>query len=211
MENKILSKIKKMFAMANHKNSNKQEAENAMRMAQKLLDKHNLSMIDLEADKNDVSIAWGGTDTSPWIRGVYISVSRLYGCYYFFQPNQYNYIVGTESDRVTAVFVVEQLVQDIKSAGKGKGVDFKNGASFEVQLNCQKLIEERRKQNEITGTGIALIDVYSNKIKNASDYINKSLNMTSSKSRTSKMSREGMEYGKGLSPNARMSNKRALN
>jgi len=210
MEQKIIERIKKMFALANDKGAAKGEADNAMRMATKLLERHNLSMIDLHVT-DDISIKFEEGAINPWIRQVYSVVSRLYGCTYFYSSQQKtNYIVGTESDRVTASLVIQYLVEDIKKAGKGQGIDFKNGASLELAKTCHILMTERADSLETTETGLALVDIYRTKIDLAQAYMDEKLNLGKGRKANMRSSEAGRSFGRGLSPNARMSNKVAI-
>lgn len=207
---RIIDRIKKMFALANNEGATEGEADNAMRMATKLLEKHNLSMVDLHTEQ-EISIKFESGQTAPWIRTVYSSVSRLYGCTYFYSnQNKSNYIVGTESDRVTASIVIQYLIEDIKKASKGNGVDFKNGAAMELSKTCLKIMEEREISNETTETGIALVEVYKTKVDLAREYMDANLNLTTGRRTNMRSSEAGRGYGRGLSPNARMSNKKAI-
>lgn len=212
MNDKIISRIKKMFALANNTGATDGEAENAMRMANKMLEKYNLSMVDLHTEEA-VGIKFESGQTSPWIRTVYNAVSKVYGCTYFYNPRQKcNYIVGTESDRISASFIIGQLIGDIKRAGKGHGADFKNGASLELARKCGLIEEERRLSNLTTETGIALLDVYKQKVNLAQDHMDDNLNLGRSKRTTMTSSQAGRNFGRGLSTSARLKNNvKALN
>ena len=208
--NKIIEKIKKMFALANNAGATEGEADNAMRMANKLLEKHNLSMVDLHTQE-EVGLKFNTGETTPWIRTVYNSVSRLYGCSYFYDPKQkINFIVGADSDRITAAIVIQYLIADIKKASKGKGASFRNGAAQELSHTCLNIRNERNASNETTATGIVLADIYKTKSELAQEFMDKNLNLSSGRRSNTKSSSEGRDYGKGLSPNARMSNKVAI-
>ena len=210
MNQKIIERIKKMFALANNAGSTEGEADNAMRMATKLLEKHNLSMVDLHTQE-EVGLKFNTGETTPWIRTVYSSVSRLYGCTYFYDPAQkINFIVGTGSDRITAAIVIQYLIEDIKKAGKGKGAAFRNGAAQALSATCFNISSERNLSNETTATGIVLADIYKTKTQLAQEFMDKNLNLSSGRRSSTKSSSEGRNYGKGLSPNARMSNKVAI-
>jgi len=212
MNERLINKIKKMFELANNAGATEGEADNAMRMANKLLEKHNLSMLDLHTEEG-VGIKFESGQTSPWIRTVYNAVSKVYGCSYFYSPHQKcNYIVGTESDRISASFIIGQLIEDIKRAGKGHGADFKNGASLVLAEKCGIIIQERALSNLTTETGIALVEVYKQKVNLAREHMDENLNLGRGRSTTMSSSQAGRNFGRGLSTNARMKNNvRALN
>ncbi len=211
MENKLIEKIKKMFAMANHANSNPGEAENAMRMANKLMEKHNLSAMDLH-NKEDITIKFEDGSRNNWVRHLYNAVAKVYSCGFFIQGSDQCLIVGTESDTVTASIVAHGLIDSINRAGKGNGIAFKNGASLELVRQCNEIIRARQKSTEVhEGTGLVLADVYDDKFARAQDFMNKNLNLSSGRRCNMKSNEAGRAYGASLNPNAHLSNKRALN
>lgn len=210
MSKRIIDKIRKLFVLANNAGAADNEAETAMRMANKMLEMHNLEMTDLETSEA-VGMKFESGDTSPWVRIVYSAVCEVYGCDYFYNPSdKMHFIVGVEADRVTASIVIQYLLADIRKAGKGDRVSFKNGAALELAKTCQRVLSERVQDNQYTGTGIALVEVYATKIEKAREHINANLTLTHSKRKPINTSQRGREFGKGLSPSARLSNKRAL-
>ena len=80
MNDKILDRIKKLFALGSN-NPNEHEAESAMKMARKLLDKHNLSIFDPN-EKEEVGIKIEDNLNMPWTRMVYGAIARLYDVKY---------------------------------------------------------------------------------------------------------------------------------
>lgn len=210
MNNKLIEKIKKMFALANCEGAAPGEADNAMRMANKLMEKHNLSSIDLHT-KEELTIKFEDGTSSKWIQQLYHSVSKVYSCGFFVNGKENCLIVGTESDTITASIVIHGLIDSINRAGKGKGIAFKNGASLELVRQCDQIIRERNNSVEkVVGTGLILADVYDAKYNRVKDYMNKNLNLTT-KASSMKTNEEGKAYGASLNPHARMSNRKALN
>lgn len=216
MNDKIIEKIKKLFALANNEGATLNEAENAMRMARKLLDKHNLSMGDLADLKEEVSVEFRNAQDVPWMRSLIHAISTLYNCKYFVSRNfgsePKHIIIGTESNRITSGLIINRLEYLIKKEGKGKGAAFRNGAAVGVWTTVQAIQKERREEEAVVGTGLMLIDVDKKQMGAADDFLKgMGLNLTKSKSKT-KMSSDGYQYGKGLSVNPQMGGKRkALN
>ena len=124
MDKKLIERIKKMFALANDKGAAEGEAENAMRMANKLMEKHNLSHIDLH-NSEDITIKFEDGTKFNWKRQIYNAVAKVYSCGFFIQGQDQCLIVGTDSDTVTASIVIHGLIDSIDKAGKGKGIAFK--------------------------------------------------------------------------------------
>lgn len=204
MEERLIEKIKKLFALANNEGAAPNEAENALRMANKLMEKHNLSSIDLH-NKEDLTIKFEDGTRDRWIRQIYLAVSKVYSCGFFRQGTENCLLVGTVSDATTASIVANGLIDNINRAGKGKGVDFKNGAMFEVIEQCDTIIQERDNNKEvIPGHGLVLADVYQAKLDRVQEYMDTNLNITFRKSASMRFSNEGREYGRTLNPHAQV-------
>ena len=170
MDKKIIERIKKMFTLANDKGASLGEAENAFRMANKLMEKHNLSSMDLH-NKEDLIFKFEDGSIHSWVNTLYSSISELYSCYTFRQGKHQRLIIGTESDCTTVSIIVHGLIDSIKNAGKNKGIAFKNGASFEIADQCNTIIEERRENTEIhAGSGLVLADIYDSKFSRSEEF-----------------------------------------
>ena len=210
MNEKIINKIKKMFALANDEGAAQGEAENAMRMANKLMEKHMLTSIDLHTSE-EMSITFLDAHRYVWARHLYNAICPVYSCSMFLQGKKY-VLVGTESDMVTTGIVVDGLIKNIKRASKGQNVTFSNGAVLEIARQCREIIANRKTDvTPIVGTGLVLADVYDTKMDKVLDFMNDKFNLTSGKSTRMNSSNAGREYGSTLNPHANLSNKRALN
>jgi len=211
---RLIEKIKKLFALADNAGATSNEAETAMRMANKLLDKHNLSMGDLKT--NDVVFfSYIEFKPNPWIRITCASIARLYDCTVIHSPGRKELtIFGTEANRVTAMIVISDLVHQIERDCVGKGNAFRNGAASSLSATCQRLIRERRNDKEeiMPGTGLVPVDLMDKMKQDVDDFISAAVGETTSKRSTAKTSHAGYEYGKGLNPNARITgNQTAIN
>lgn len=204
MEERLIEKIKKLFALANNEGAAPNEAENALRMANKLMEKHNLSSIDLH-NKEDLTIKFEDGTRNQWARQIYASVAKVYSCGCFRQGSEQMLLVGTVSDTMTASIVANGLIDNINRAGKGKGVAFKNGAMFEVLGQCERIIQERADNREvIPGHGLVLADVYKSKADRVREYMDTNLNLSTSRASRLNSSDEGREYGRTLNPHAQV-------
>lgn len=122
---KVLEKVRKLLAMANHENANETERETAMRQAHALLTKHGLDLAHVEnhvREKMDPRGEFKHEDWSiPWTRSVRAAIAKLFMCKYFYgerinATRQYHYFVGRESNATTAeymsVFVVGSILKE---------------------------------------------------------------------------------------------------
>lgn len=212
MNDKIIERIKKMFALATNEGAAPGEAENAMRMANKLMEKYNLSVLDLHTQE-EITIKFGEKAHNTWKKLLYVAIAEVYGCVVFFD-NKKPTIAGTLSDATTAKIIAESLISSITRKGKGKNVAFHNGAVQEIMKQCRQIIEDRRKDFEkIPGTELILADIYDTKLAKANEKMREMVNTKLSTVRYSGSSAEGRAYGRTLNPHARVngSGQRALN
>ena len=162
VDDKIIERIRKMFALSSN-NPNDNEAESAMRMAKKLLDKYNLSMSDL-SQKNDVCVKFKAERNMPWVRMVFNNISSLYDCEYILDKtglSPLHLLIGNEANRVTASIVIEYVIETIDKVSKGKGNGFRNAMAYGVRENVHKILNERAvsKEEVIPGTGLVPVDL----------------------------------------------------
>ena len=210
MNDKIIERIKKMFALANDAGAAAGEAENAMRMANNLMERHALSAIDLHTNEQ-MRVKFEPYFRYNWSKQVYNSVSELYNCKFFSHGTKNNIIVGAKSDTITASIIINALIENIGNAGKGEGIEFKNGAALEIVRQCREILEARKSNTEtVVGTGLVLCDIFNAKLKKAQDFLDEEFNITSKRIRMDSNDK-GRAYGATLSPNAHISNRRALN
>jgi len=206
---RMIEKIKKLFALAANDSAVGNESENAMRMANKLLEKHAIDMLDL-ADNDKVSCTFCSDQNTKWVRVIYSSICSLYDCCFFVDKSWDKpkfMIIGKESNRITASIVIDHLVSQIKSE-KGKLNDFKLGAATSIYHMCNDIIKERKSSlSEILpGTGLIPLDlIKQNELLNK-EWIDKNVGKLSPlKSSRSKVSQDGLDYGKGMNVGARVS------
>lgn len=214
-QEKLIDRIKKLLAMANN-NDNSNEADIAMRRANKLLKDNDLNMLSLhEVSEEKVGSAMQDF-VRPWTRAIYSGVSELYDCTYFVThrfSDPYHVVVGNENNRVTATIIAEQLVDIIRKESVGKGNGFRNSAGLAIFDKCKEIIEENKaNQEEVTpGTGIIPMDI--SKMRQSANDAHCEEKFSIKKKQGSRLvgNSAGREFGSGLSVNIRMSNKRALN
>jgi hypothetical protein len=83
---KVLEKVRKLLAMANHERSNEQEAATAARQAAYILKKHNLSIVDItpEQAKSDViratedNMKWTAKKCPAWVSGLAVTIANTF-------------------------------------------------------------------------------------------------------------------------------------
>ena len=208
---RLLDKIRKLFALANCEGATENEAKTALRMANKLLDKHSINTIDL-ADEREVSITFLPLEgRQAWMSTIINGVARLYDCRYFRDMNwdtPKHVLVGTSANRMTASIVIEQLVGQFRRETKGKNNSYKVSAANALYWTCDGILKERKGSTEpvVAGTGLIPLDMIKRAEIDNQDFLDTQIGKLG-KSNNSKAahSAEGAAYGKGLNPGARVS------
>lgn len=208
-ENRIIEKIKKLFALANDDGATGAESENALRMANAMLSKHSLEMNQLTGHDEDVFCTFAEYNLkTPGNMRAIGAICRLYNCrviYDYNWPIPKTLIIGTGANRMTAVIVIDQILDQIKKECKGQNAAFKEGAALGLSDVCNKIIKERKEDTQeiLPGTGLMVIDQMKRQEMAASDFVD--ANFSNLKSgRRKRASAEGRAYGQGLNPGARV-------
>ena len=209
-QEKIISKIKKLFALAGDEGAAENEAATALRMANNMLEKYSISMIDL-ADEDKVSVTFKTESKEKWVRRVVSSVCKVYDCKHlmdFNNGNSWHLIVGTSANRMTCLIVIEQLIDQIRKQG-GKA-DFKLGAATSLYWTCDEIYNEKmaNKEEIVPGTGIISVDLMTSAATRNDSWITDNIGtLRKARKSSGNMSQAGLDYGKSLNPGARVGGK----
>ena len=206
-EERMIEKIRKLFALSANAGATGAEAETALRMANALLAKHAIDKHRLhETDQVFVSFM-DYPISQEWVMKVCGHIARFYNCRCIFDYNwkpAKTLVIGTSANRITAIIVIDQLIDQIK---KQKGnIAFKNGAAWGLFQKCKEILDSREDKDEevIPGTGLTIIDVETQQKTNVSDFINSNFSGLVASKKSGRMSAEGVSFGTGLNPNARV-------
>jgi len=208
-ENRIIDKIRKLFALANDKGATGAESENALRMANAMLSKHSLEMSQLTGHDETVFCTFAEYNLkTPGSMTIIGAISRFYNCRIIFDynwPEPKSLIIGTGANRMTATIVIDQLIDQIKKECKGENAAFKQGAADGLAEVCRRITTERNKDTTeiLPGTGLMVIDQKKQQLAAASAFVDANFaNLKNTKRK--KGSAEGRAYGQGLNPGARV-------
>lgn len=176
-DTKILEKVRKLLAMANHENSNEHERDTAMRQAHALLTKHGLDMVSVanhEREKLDPRGDFVHEDWSmPWTRTVRQAIAKLFMCDYIMGSKingtrQRHFFIGRASNATTAeymsVFVVGSILKEGRSR-YGHNLSpqtraFGAGAAARLIQRVNEMIEAKVQEVQVSdGKGLALVDL----------------------------------------------------
>lgn len=176
MENerdKIINRVRKMLNLANDAGASEGERDNAMRMAHKLMLKHNIDSLQIEQQRGPTSkearvekqFEFYGR---PWARNVAYNVARLFFCSYLYRSKYKSKItehcfIGRESNAITAGevarFVVESISKEAKRKQRENYADndwyrsFCWGAANSIRRRVNEMIIEATKPTVETPNG----------------------------------------------------------
>lgn len=177
MSEKILEKVRKLLAMANHENANETERETAMRQAHALLTKHGLDMVSVsehERSKMDPRDWYKHEDWSmAWTRQARQAIAKLFMCTYVLGSKingtrQVHYFVGRESNATTAEYMSIFVIGSILKEGRSRyghnlspGTrSFCEGAASRLRDRVDEMVAAKVQEVQAsTGKGLALIDL----------------------------------------------------
>ena len=204
-QNKLIERIKKLLALSAN-NPNPHEAEVALKRAQKLLAKNDMSMESLADIKSEKVGELKGKNVQKWTRIVYKAITELYQCEYIvdYTPPARHIVIGTLANRTTAILIIDYVLKAIRIESKGKRTSFKNGAALGVAQSCRNILENEKKNREviIPGTGLVAADI--RLVRNSANdrYINDEHDdVRPGRRSTTYYDRSGHEFGSKLSVN----------
>ncbi|CAH2213257.1 DUF2786 domain-containing protein [Tepidibacter aestuarii] len=123
MENKIISKIKKLFALS--ESSNENEAKVALIKAQELLAKHKLSIKEIkEYQDTKTNVIENKTNVSftkaKWKGRLAYVIAENFGCYSYFKTRRNNTVafMGKDEDVTVCTIVLEYAIDCINNTVK---------------------------------------------------------------------------------------------
>lgn len=217
-EERLLGKIRKLFALSSNASATGSEAETALRMANALLDKHKIDKCKL----NQTEEVFASFCTYPnvrWIRQLCNIIGPFYNCQVLLDQSwevPKTLIMGTSTNRLTAVIVIDQLIAQIKHEIKGKKVSYVNGIVFGLQDKCAAILAERAKDSPeaVPGTGLTVIDIDKQQLMCADDFMRSNFpNLVHSKGKKLKYDQAGRDFGRGMGVDAqgKMGGQKCLN
>jgi hypothetical protein len=230
---KAVNKIRKLLAHATDSAAGSEhERDNAMRMALKLLAKHNLTMADVEEEKEDRDMVFMEQFPDPYRRVIANAIAEMYFCkfYHVKVPNKQKlnfHFVGLESNCNTALEMTKYVIKSVSDesnlkqreagAGAGWGTTFRNAACARIAERCREFRAEAEAESAVesqsTGTALVLANLYETEKEANTSYIVKILNvkLTEKKTTLVNKSRSANAQGREFGDKVNLSNQIASN
>jgi len=172
---KVVDKLRKLFALANDRGATEAEAQSAMAKAQELLAAHKLSMSDVEVQTEKTGHEAVKIGKRPWQGFVYWAAAQICFCDVF-QNRGSIIIVGKPSDIIATKCLAEYLVSNgermAKSVcsgneeafgGRGSFHAFKVGYAHRIHERAIALVAKakaNKMRDESTGNELILHPLY---------------------------------------------------
>lgn len=226
-EEKILSRVRKMLALANDSAATEGERDNALRMAHNLLTKHNLDMEDVSQAARDADDPRGVYSMDgwgiPWCRSIRNIIAKLFMCKYVsckINTTKYRHdFIGRESNATTAMYMADWIVLGLlREADKryehrltAAGRSFGEGAAAKLWDRVKEMQREAQDVVKTAGSALVLLD-----LAKQEDDFNQSFmdgwyaNLKTGKSRNSKVDprayNAGKDHASSISLNTQVTN-----
>jgi hypothetical protein len=199
-KDRVIRRIQKMLRLANDAGASEGERDNALRMVHATLAKYNLTLAGVEGAGGSGQEERRGEHTfdmvgHAWARTVVNGISKLMFCEYFYvrldQRFIRNYVIGRESNAITAIEMARYVTKNIEAEAGRKTREFRadgkfhrdfcKGAASRIYVRCERLRAEAEKESaaapvdqlRANGTAIVLASVYQVEQEANKDYIQK--------------------------------------
>lgn len=169
---KLLERVRKLFAMAQESEASPHEAEIALRRCQSLMNKYGITEADLETSAF-ATVGFGRRSTIPThLRVLAAAVAKMHDCLFVTGNQGHTEFRGYEVDAHVARLTLDYLLDAVERAlrarkrngdfppGRSAAYDYRLGFASEVQQRVATLVSERRRQQQAasggSGTDLAL-------------------------------------------------------
>lgn len=228
-DDKIIAKIKKLLAVANgNAEGGDHERDTAMKMALKMLAKHNLEM----GDVSDVAKEQRGEQKCwhhmcPWRREAAGAIARMFFCQFYYFPSRdtrqkHQFVfVGLESNAITAMemanWVIKSVEKEANRTRKARNettkfeTSFMNAAAIRINWRTFDMQKEAEQEVYTGGSALVLANFYETEKKENQLYIEKTVGPVKVKKHNLKNHDEagrqaGDAYGKSIQLNNQIEN-----
>ncbi len=236
----LIRKIQALLARADKdRNDNENEREIALRQANAMMAKHNLSMVELsEAEqREELGELFESDDKvtgAVWKNSIFNQIAKLNGCDTIYSPHSKTiHILGHKSrveiTRSMALYVIASITREIPKAwdslvGKAStnrrsfNTSFGNGAAVAIQENVRNILAARRSgvidgETLSRDQAMVLVDQDKKQLAEVRQFYRKAYphtrNGAGSSSRSSAGYGAGKAYGAGISLNTQIGGRSA--
>ena len=166
---RLLERIRKLYAMAQQTEASPHEAEIALRRCQSLMARFGITEADLETSDFTVRTAWGAKRVPMHVQNLAMSVGLLHDVLFVLNHDATPEFRGYEIDVHVATLTLDYLVDAVERAlqarrraggfppGRSASYDYRRGFAREVHERIEAIVAEReREERSASPTGTAL-------------------------------------------------------
>ena len=166
---RLLERIRKLYAMAQQSEASPHEAEIALRRCQSLMARFGVTEADLETSDFTVRTAWGAKRVPMHVQNLAMSVGLLHDVLFVLNHDATPEFRGYEIDVRVATLTLDYLVDAVERAlkarrraggfppGRSASYDYRRGFAREVNERIEAIVAEReREERSDSPTGTAL-------------------------------------------------------
>jgi len=157
---KLLERIRKLYAMAQEADSSPHEAEIALRRCQSLMQRFGVSEADLETPEfSSTKVGKGYRSTPAYVSVLGASVGLLHDCLCVDSGNIEfrGFSVDADVAPLTYNYLFNAMERSLKqrkasgdvAPGRSASFDYRVGYAISVMRRCQQIDEERRNRNSV--------------------------------------------------------------
>lgn len=140
----VLDKIRKLLSLANDPSASQGEVENAMKMANTLMQKHQLSGEDVEVSQLDINEEWVDSINNKYDRAAFshsflARIAKAYNCRVIGNNDfSKSRVVGDEISRKIVIEMYHQIIPFVRTLSEQRWSEYKKGElDFEFGSNVK--------------------------------------------------------------------------
>jgi hypothetical protein len=221
-KDKVIEKVTKLLNLANNEGASEGERENALRMAQNLLTKHNIEMLEVEnyeqeEEREEVGLEFYHMN---WTHTLANAVAKLFFCKYLIgrkinATKGVHLFYGKQSNAITAKLMTEYLIKNIlKECRKNwthnlcpESRSFALGASIKIRDRVLDMIANQEQEFANNSTSLVLKDYFQTELEKNEAFIkNLGINPGIKKARSSAIVGSAFNQGKEFGGNVSLNN-----
>ena len=166
---RLMERVRKLFAMAQQAEASPHEAEIALRRCQSLMAKYGITEADLHTSEFGNTEFTSGRTIPSHVRFIASAVARLHDVLFVSGEAGFAEFRGFDVDAKVAKMTLDYLLDAIERAlanrkragdfpaGRSAAYDYRLGFATEVQRRVRELVAERKREHQKeAGTGLSL-------------------------------------------------------
>ena len=175
----ISSKIAKLLALSTN-NPSHHEAEAALRLALRLMEKHAISEADVKGlSTQEISSSFIDTPPATWRVNLATALSNLHGCYSYYTPRRGITVAGSKTSRDAVIHdfhflstVINHLtLRNSVGLGRSYAESFRRGMVSKISDEISSALSAARAESQAAGASTTALTVTTSAISRAKEWV----------------------------------------